>query len=104
MPEMTFTVRWPDGSTQSCYSPSLVMHDHLVAGEDYTVADFLTRTTTALTEASERVRAKFGMYCTSASAADARNSNARPRPSTPDRPRPGPRDEPRLVTPPAEQS
>ncbi|UOT03809.1 MSMEG_0570 family nitrogen starvation response protein [Rhodococcus opacus] len=67
MPEMTFTVRWPDGSTQSCYSPSLVMHDHLVAGEDYTVADFLTRTTTALTEASERVRAKFGMYCTSAS-------------------------------------
>ncbi|QDQ95285.1 MSMEG_0570 family nitrogen starvation response protein [Rhodococcus sp. WB9] len=67
MPEMMFTVRWPDGSTQSCYSPSLVMHDHLVAGEDYTVADFLARTTTALTEASERVRAKFGMYCTSAS-------------------------------------
>ncbi|MFD7010129.1 MSMEG_0570 family nitrogen starvation response protein [Rhodococcus jostii] len=67
MPEMTFTVRWPDGRTQSCYSPSLVMHDHLVAGEDYTVAEFLTRTTTALTEASERVRAKFGMYCTSAS-------------------------------------
>ena len=25
MPEMTFTVRWPDGATQRCYSPSLVV-------------------------------------------------------------------------------
>ncbi|MGC0366524.1 putative repeat protein (TIGR04042 family) [Rhodococcus sp. 27YEA15] len=68
MPEMTFTISWPDGSTQSCYSPSLVMHDYLVAGTEYTVAEFIERSTTALTTASERVRSRYGMYCTSAAA------------------------------------
>lgn len=68
MPEMNVTVRWPDGFVQQCYSPSLVMHDHLTVGETYTVADFRTRSTTALGEASERVRAKFGFACTSAAA------------------------------------
>ena len=68
MPEMTFVVRWPDGATQNCYSPSLVMHDHLRAGDDYSVADFCQRSTTALREASERVRAKYGFACTSAAA------------------------------------
>ena len=66
MPEMTFDVQWPDGRVQRCYSPSLVMHDYLNAGSDYTVADFLDRSGTALHEASERVRAKFGFACTSA--------------------------------------
>lgn len=68
MPEMTFTVQWPDGSVASCYSPSLVMHDHLDAGAEYTVADFVDRTTEALDEASVRVKAKFGFECTSAMA------------------------------------
>jgi uncharacterized repeat protein (TIGR04042 family) len=68
MPEMTFQVRWPDGSTQSCYSPSLVMHDYLCSGTTYTVADFVRRSSTALTEASERVRTRFGFSCTSAAA------------------------------------
>ncbi|GAC66969.1 MSMEG_0570 family nitrogen starvation response protein [Gordonia soli] len=68
MPEMTFAVRWPDGTTQQCYSPSLVMHDHLAVGATYTVSDFRERSTTALTEAAERVRAKFGFACTSAAA------------------------------------
>ena len=66
MPEMTFTVRWPDESVQHCYSPSLVVHDHLTAGTDYPVVEFLDRATTALTTASDRVRAKYGMACTSA--------------------------------------
>ncbi|MGH3583245.1 MAG: MSMEG_0570 family nitrogen starvation response protein [Mycobacterium sp.] len=66
MPEMTFEVRWPDGSTQRCYSPSLVMHDYLHAGKSYTVHDFVDRSIQALGEASERVRAKFGFACTSA--------------------------------------
>lgn len=66
MPEMTFEVRWPDGTTQRCYSPSLVMHDYLSAGKHYTVGDFVDRSTRALSEASERVRAKFGFACTSA--------------------------------------
>jgi uncharacterized repeat protein (TIGR04042 family) len=68
MPEMTVTVRWPDGSVQRHYSPSLVMHDHLAAGSGYTVADFARRATDALAEASERVRAKYGFACTSAAA------------------------------------
>lgn len=66
MPEMTFDVRWPDGRVQRCYSPSLVMHDYLTAGSDYTVSDFLDRSGTALHVASERVRAKFGFECSSA--------------------------------------
>jgi len=68
MPEMTFELQWPDGSRQRCYSPSLVMHDYLTTGASYTVADFLDRSGTALAEASERVRAKFGFACTSAAA------------------------------------
>lgn len=66
MPEMTFTVRWPDGAQESCYSPSLVVHDHLEVGERYPVADFVARTTTALTVASERVEARYGVPCTAA--------------------------------------
>jgi uncharacterized repeat protein (TIGR04042 family) len=63
---MTFDVQWPDGRVQRCYSPSLVMHDYLSTGTDYTVADFLYRSSHALHAASERVRAKFGFACSSA--------------------------------------
>lgn len=66
MPEMRFLVRWPDGREQSCYSPSLVMHDYLQTGTEYTVDEFVERTSQALTAASDRVLATFGMRCTSA--------------------------------------
>jgi uncharacterized repeat protein (TIGR04042 family) len=68
MPEMTVTVRWPDGRVDDCYSPSLVMHDHLAAGTSYRVDEFTQRATVALTAASERVRATFGFYCTASAA------------------------------------
>ncbi len=68
MPELTFTVRWPDGSVVDHYSPSLVVHDHLDSGASYAVAEFRERSATALGEASERVRARFGFVCTSAAA------------------------------------
>jgi uncharacterized repeat protein (TIGR04042 family) len=68
MPEMTVTVRWPDGSVAHHYSPSLVMHDHLAAGSTYRVDDFTTRSALALHQASERVRAKYGFACTASSA------------------------------------
>lgn len=68
MPEMTFTVRWPDGRVEECYSPSLVVHDHLEPGTTYTVADFTGRATVALQTASDRVREKLGWACTSAAA------------------------------------
>ncbi|UKF81630.1 MSMEG_0570 family nitrogen starvation response protein [Clavibacter californiensis] len=63
---MTFRVRWPDGSEADCYSPSLVMHDHLAAGSAYPLDDFVRRSTEALRVASERVRARHGFACTSA--------------------------------------
>ena len=66
MPELLFAVRWPDGTAQRCYSPSLVIRDHLAVGRSYPVADFVGRARTALLIASERVRAKYGMACTSA--------------------------------------
>jgi uncharacterized repeat protein (TIGR04042 family) len=66
MPEMLFHVRWPDGTSEQCYSPSLVVKDHLAVGETYSVADFLQRSRTALTIASDRVRAKYGFACSRA--------------------------------------
>lgn len=68
MPEMTLTVRWPDGRVEECYSPSLVLHDHLATGEVLTVAEFERRVLLGLTEASDRVRARYGFACTSAEA------------------------------------
>lgn len=68
MPEMTMTVRWPDGREQECYSPSLVLHDHLEAGATYPVTEFLDRFLRALGLASDRVQEKFGFACTSAAA------------------------------------
>src|SRR6516225_4993869 len=66
MPEMHFLVRWPDGHEQRCYSPSLVVRDHLEVGRNYEVAGFVERSRTLLTIASERVRAKYGSYCSAA--------------------------------------
>jgi len=67
MPEMYFQVRWPDGSTERCYSPSTVVADYFSAGTAYDLADFVERSRTALGIAGERVREKFGFSCTGAS-------------------------------------
>jgi len=66
MPEMRFTVRWPDDTVTDCYSPSLVIREHMRVGESYAVPDFLARSREALNIASERVRAKYGFACSSA--------------------------------------
>ncbi|GAY11596.1 MSMEG_0570 family nitrogen starvation response protein [Pseudonocardia sp. N23] len=63
MPDVVFDVRWPDGSTQSFYSPSLIVKDYFEAGAEYTLDDFVTRTRECMTLADERVRAKYGMGC-----------------------------------------
>jgi uncharacterized repeat protein (TIGR04042 family) len=63
---MLFRVRWPDGETETCYSPSLVVKDHLTAGASYALSDFLARSRAALTIASERVRDKYGFTCSRA--------------------------------------
>lgn len=66
MPEMTFTIRWPDGTREPCYSPSLVIQDYFVPGESYALDDFLARARTALTIASDRVEGKYGFPCSRA--------------------------------------
>ena len=63
MPEMRFRIRWPDGTPETCYSPSLVIKDYLVPGETYALADFLVLSRTALGIASDRVKAKYGTPC-----------------------------------------
>jgi uncharacterized repeat protein (TIGR04042 family) len=63
MPEMRFRIRWPDGTPETCYSPSLVIRDYFAVGTDYPVAEFLQRSRTALGIASDRVKAKYGMPC-----------------------------------------
>ena len=66
MPEMHFSIRWPDGTPERCYSPSLVIKDFFSPGKSYTLEDFVARSRTALNIASERVRAKYGFACSSA--------------------------------------
>ncbi|GAN67800.1 MSMEG_0570 family nitrogen starvation response protein [Acetobacter orleanensis] len=66
MPEMTFRVRWPDGAETECYSPSLVIQDHFTPGMTYLVPEFLKKADTALNEASERVRSRYGFPCSRA--------------------------------------
>ena len=66
MPELHFTVRWPDGSLERCYSPSRTVKDYLAPGESYAMPDFLRRTTSALEHASDRVRDRYGFACSSA--------------------------------------
>ena len=68
MPQMTFHVRWPDGSRQRCFSPSTVVAEHLTPGASYALEEFVARSRTALGEASDRVAAKYGFACTSAAA------------------------------------
>jgi uncharacterized repeat protein (TIGR04042 family) len=68
VPELQFDVRWPDGSARTYYSPSLVVEDHLSAGEAYPVPEFVRRAREALRIASERVEQKYGFPCSRAAA------------------------------------
>ncbi|QHJ00951.1 MSMEG_0570 family nitrogen starvation response protein [Xylophilus rhododendri] len=66
MPAMHYTVRWPDATQSTCYSPSLVIQDFFQPGQDYPLDDFLRRVREATAIASDRVRAKFGFACSMA--------------------------------------
>ena len=43
MPEVHFTIRWPDGLEERCYSPSTAIREYLAAGKTYPLPDFLDR-------------------------------------------------------------
>ncbi len=66
MPEMIFTVRWPDQTITDCYSPSTIVKDYFCEGQSYPLPEFVALSRTALTMASDRVRARYGYACSSA--------------------------------------
>ncbi|GLT10835.1 hypothetical protein GCM10007928_30670 [Sulfitobacter porphyrae] len=68
MPEMHWTLRWPDGSEERCYSPSSVITELFTPGQSYPMPEFLQRARIAMERASNRVRRKYGFACTSAMA------------------------------------
>jgi uncharacterized repeat protein (TIGR04042 family) len=63
MPELRFSITWPDGVAETCYSPSTVVREHFTAGTSYALPEFLFRTRAALNAASERVRVRYGSPC-----------------------------------------
>ncbi len=63
---MRFHIRWPNGANEVCYSPSLIIKEHVAVGQTYPLHDFLTRIRTALMIASDRVREKYGFPCSRA--------------------------------------
>jgi uncharacterized repeat protein (TIGR04042 family) len=67
MPEVFFSVRWPDGTRMACASPSTVIARHLPPAV-YTLADFLACARTGFAAASERVREVYGFPCSRAAA------------------------------------
>ncbi|TNE95272.1 MAG: MSMEG_0570 family nitrogen starvation response protein [Gammaproteobacteria bacterium] len=67
MPEMFFHVKWPDDKVETCYSPSSVIENYFDVGCVYRLDKFMALVEKALKEASERVNAKYGYYCSSAS-------------------------------------
>lgn len=66
MPEVHFTLRWPDGTAQRCVSPSRTIERALTEGARYPCAELLERARGALRDGSERVRAKYGFACSAA--------------------------------------
>jgi len=65
MPEVPFTVRWPDGNSLSCRSPSTAIRLHLSSGT-YGLDEFMGRARAGLQAASERVREVYGFPCAQA--------------------------------------
>ena len=68
MPVTYVHIEWPDQETDQVYSPSSVIEDYFIPGASLSVEEFSTTCSKGLTEASERVRQKFGYACTSAQA------------------------------------
>ncbi|WP_282077835.1 MSMEG_0570 family nitrogen starvation response protein [Epibacterium ulvae] len=63
MPETRFSVRWPDGEVEHCYSPSTVVRQYLTADTTYALDEFVSLCREALDSASLRVKAKYGSRC-----------------------------------------
>ncbi|MDD7973138.1 MSMEG_0570 family nitrogen starvation response protein [Roseinatronobacter alkalisoli] len=63
MPETYWTIRWPDGHEERCYSPSSVIAETFSAGQSYPLPAFMQSARRALEQASARVEQKYGFAC-----------------------------------------
>jgi uncharacterized repeat protein (TIGR04042 family) len=63
MPQINFQISWPDGSEQTCYSPSLIVKEYFAPDVEYKLDEFVESARTALNIASDRVKAKYGRPC-----------------------------------------
>jgi uncharacterized repeat protein (TIGR04042 family) len=63
MPETHLKIQWPNGSEETCYSPSSIVKQYFEPNRDYELVDFVDRAQTALNIASDRVRANYGSPC-----------------------------------------
>ena len=63
MPQINFQISWPDGSEQTCYSPSLIVKEYFEPDVEYKLDEFIESARTALNIASDRVQAKYGFPC-----------------------------------------
>jgi uncharacterized repeat protein (TIGR04042 family) len=63
MPEINFQISWPDGTEQTCYSPSLIVKEYFEPEVEYELEQFVESARTALNIASDRVKAKYGRPC-----------------------------------------
>ncbi|WP_221796664.1 MSMEG_0570 family nitrogen starvation response protein [Oceanobacter mangrovi] len=66
MPAVNFYIRWPDGKEEQCYSPSTVIYQAFKPGDSMPLSEFMQKAEAALEQASERVKASYGYYCSSA--------------------------------------
>ena len=63
MPAVNFIVSWPDGEQSSYYSPSTIIKEKIKMNKEYSVDEFSNLVDSTLKQASERVREKYGFYC-----------------------------------------
>ncbi|MBC2605029.1 MSMEG_0570 family nitrogen starvation response protein [Pelagicoccus albus] len=63
-----FTVELPDESIRSCYSPTSIARQYFKSGEVITVEEFVSKSRSALNEASSQVEEVFGYVCSGAAA------------------------------------
>ena len=63
MPQINFQISWPDGTEQTCYSPSLIVKEYFAPDVEYKLDEFVESARTALNIASDRVKAKYGRPC-----------------------------------------
>lgn len=67
MPQVRMTVCWPDASTSHHVSPSTIINKYFEPEDELPIADFVAQSEKAFEHASQRVKERFGFFCSQAS-------------------------------------